>query len=1174
MKELSVQTRRVNFKLIQSLITIGLLITILIGHVAWGQQGVNAANSIDESDSERLDLRTRNAKVFQRQDGSGYAVVYMRPIHFQAQDGSWQEYDNRLLPDETGVFWRNQAGDFQITFGKELTSFRRNDILRMSNAPNESLIPIGITTHNVDIGFQPLNAASVGAQVKGTSVVYPEIYPGVDLRYTVDNDLLKEDLIFYRRPSQTQISFLVTSGSKLLTLQDDGRVSVECTEECLSIMPPYMQDAAGAISEDIQVELEYVQNGYYILTYTLDMTWLNSPKRKFPVVLDPTVIAGSGYSTYVQEGFPTVARCNANTFVAVGYDPGNVGQKRTRGFFHLSLPTLPAGSTITSATFRAYQYYYEYSDGYTANIYRVTSDWANPQTCGAGINVWTWNNPPGIDWSTIYDSSDIPRGKIWGEWTITGLVQQWYGGVPNQGLAVVASPETARGSYFCSSIAYAEGQCGVPDPQNYRPHAVIDYIASFSISGKVVDSGGFPIAGVTVSNGAGKAATTDNNGNYTLTDVAAGSYTLTPSKSDYAFSPASRSVNVPPDATGQDFTVTNRYAISGYVTDGLGNPIAGVPISCIGLYGIKTVNTNSSGYYMCGELKASLYLLRAPEGSPYTLSPSVRILFIPPSRTSQDFSTRPLYGSLNGQVIASNGQAIANARVSVAGKVGSTNANGNYSLTELLPGEHTMRVTAAAYLEAKVSVVIQANQPTQRNITLMPVRADGYRLPWQGGVSWYCTQGNGGSTSHSGTGQYAYDFSRHGVQSSTNVVATRAGKVVGVVNSYDKSCYNWTTRSCTKVCGQSTNYVKILHDDGTASVYLHLKKVNTPPVSVGDHVVSGQVIGYVGNTGCSQAEHLHFQRNKSEWNWQSVLTPFLDVATNNGVPVYGKWYTSGNYQTLLAIANMQSDTQAPFARAELILTGTPTYKVQLDAIDYESDTVEVRLAHSEVDLQAANWQPFTGSQTLDWDFYAVYAEFRDAAWNTVVHSDVVEAIAFEPIEPMFSINAPVCVGQALVLQNTTTPFCEQCGWNWDMGNGVTSQLAEPQYAFESNYPIFSYDAPGTYTMTLTVANIDSVKSTAQSITVLSSPLPDFDIRRSGAMITVEAVTKDAANWLWDFGDGKTASGTSIATHIYTDTTQIYGIQLIVEGKNGCSSIETKYLFPLKQIFLPLVIRGN
>ena len=245
--------------------------------------------------------------------------------------------------------------------------------------------------------------------------------------------------------------------------------------------------------------------------------------------------------------------------------------------------------------------------------------------------------------------------------------------------------------------------------------------------------------------------------------------------------------------------------------------------------------------------------------------------------------------------------------------------------------------------------------------------------------------------------------------------------------------------------------------------------------------------------------------------------------------------------------------------------------MQLDAIDYESDTVEVRLARSEADLQAASWQPFTGSQTLDWDFYAVYAEFRDAVGNTVVHSDMIEAIAFEPIDPMFSINAPVCVGQALALENATTPFCEQCAWKWDMGNGVTSQLAETQYAFESNYPVFSYDLPGAYTMTLTVANVDSVKSTSQLVTVLSSPSPDFVVRRLGAMVTVEAVTKDATNWLWDFGDGKTRVA-PFATHVYTDTTQSYGIQLVVEGKTAVPVLKPS-IYSLERIFLPLVIRN-
>jgi hypothetical protein len=37
-----------------------------------------------------------------------------------------------------------------------------------------------------------------------------------------------------------------------------------------------------------------------------------------------------------------------------------------------------------------------------------------------------------------------------------------------------------------------------------------------------------------------------------------GTYTLTPTKSGYTFSPPSRTVSVPPNATGQDFTASYR----------------------------------------------------------------------------------------------------------------------------------------------------------------------------------------------------------------------------------------------------------------------------------------------------------------------------------------------------------------------------------------------------------------------------------------------------------------------------------------------------------------------------------------------------------------------------------------------------------------------------------------
>lgn len=72
----------------------------------------------------------------------------------------------------------------------------------------------------------------------------------------------------------------------------------------------------------------------------------------------------------------------------------------------------------------------------------------------------------------------------------------------------------------------------------------------------------------------------------------------------------------------------------------------------------------------------------------------------------------------------------------------------------------------------------------------------------------------------------------------TPIKATRAGTVTKA--TYDSA---------------SGYYVTINHGDGFSSSYLHMTHYI---VSVGDRVSQGQVIGYVGSTGWSTGNHLHF----------------------------------------------------------------------------------------------------------------------------------------------------------------------------------------------------------------------------------------------------------------------------------------------------------------------------
>ena len=62
--------------------------------------------------------------------------------------------------------------------------------------------------------------------------------------------------------------------------------------------------------------------------------------------------------------------------------------------------------------------------------------------------------------------------------------------------------------------------------------------------------------------------------------------------------------------------------------------------------------------------------------------------------------------------------------------------------------------------------------------------------------------------------------------------------------------------------GGRANFVRILHDDGTMGVYLHLKQ-GSVSVREGQRVKVGSPLALSGNTGNSSGPHLHFvvQRN-------------------------------------------------------------------------------------------------------------------------------------------------------------------------------------------------------------------------------------------------------------------------------------------------------------------------
>ncbi|MBD2837037.1 peptidoglycan DD-metalloendopeptidase family protein [Pseudomonas sp. JM0905a] len=123
-----------------------------------------------------------------------------------------------------------------------------------------------------------------------------------------------------------------------------------------------------------------------------------------------------------------------------------------------------------------------------------------------------------------------------------------------------------------------------------------------------------------------------------------------------------------------------------------------------------------------------------------------------------------------------------------------------------------------------------------------------YPLPWMGGP-FRLTQGANGRYSHfTPKGRYALDIA---MPEGTPIVAARPGVVVKIENDQSGRGNN-----------PSGNFVRILHDDGTMGVYLHLMR-GSVQVREGQQVAIGERIARSGNTGNSTGPHLHFviQRN-------------------------------------------------------------------------------------------------------------------------------------------------------------------------------------------------------------------------------------------------------------------------------------------------------------------------
>lgn len=412
--------------------------------------------------SEIVEDRTEYTKYFRMSDGSYMAAQYAKPVHYK-ENGEWKEYDYTIEENENEFVIQNSDSemsfpedfsedneaqievstrDYQIKFSPVVEKKLLNKKAKVKDhkkLKSNKIVAEFLEEAPTD-GFSSKNSGKLKIDNQKSAIAYEDIYNNVDLEYEISSNQIKESIVLNSKQDKNKFEFTLDTDGLFPKKEADGSITLyedkAYKKPVSSIAAPFMYDANGEYSYEVTMDIKE-KKGTYLLTIKADNSWLNSKERKYPVVIDPSLVLDVGrantYDCYVD---------NSQASTAFPYDyylyAGYNSYGKTRTFVKFDLPNLPDNcAVIQNATINYCQYEADVgsSKGFLY-LHEITSSWNNDYTV-------KWNAQPSYS-STVIDYEEIKSGSFWYQFDVTKLVKDWYESTSNNyGVALVSSNESS-----------------------------------------------------------------------------------------------------------------------------------------------------------------------------------------------------------------------------------------------------------------------------------------------------------------------------------------------------------------------------------------------------------------------------------------------------------------------------------------------------------------------------------------------------------------------------------------------------------------------------------------------------------------------------------------------------------------------------------------------------------